>query len=209
MTGTEPTVFIVDDDAAIRVSLSRALSRRGYHVECHDSASSFLAIYDGRGQGCLVLDYGMPGMNGLELQDRLREAGHLLPIIFVTGHGGVPESVRAIKAGAIDFLQKPFSQAQLVERIDQALEISRQQAEQHSATRKWQARFDKLTPREREIADRILSNPSQVSNKQIAADLGISPRTVEHHRARIFEKLEVGSVAELIGLSREGDAPLD
>ncbi|SES76339.1 response regulator transcription factor [Paracoccus homiensis] len=207
MTGIEQTVFIVDDDAAIRVSLSRALTRRGYRVECHESAASFLATYTGMRQGCLVLDYGMPGMNGLELQDRLRHSGHTLPIIFVTGHGGVPESVRAIKAGAIDFLQKPFSQSQLVERIDQALAISREQAEQQSASQQWQARFDRLTPREREIAEFILSNPSLVSNKQIAADLGISPRTVEHHRARIFEKLEVSSVAELIGLSREGETP--
>ena len=124
MTQNQLTVFLVDDDEAIRLSLSRALAKRGYRVEAHASAASFLAAWSEERRGCLVLDYGMPGMNGLELQARLNAMGATLPVIFITGHGGVPESVQAIKGGALDFLEKPFRQAALIQRIEAGLALA-------------------------------------------------------------------------------------
>lgn len=194
------TVFVVDDDDDIRRSLTRSLEKRGYRVECFASAQEFLRGHDRNRSGCLVLDYGMPGMNGLELQRELNDRGATLPIIFITGHGGIPESVQAIKAGAVDFLEKPFRQQVLTDRIDTALRL---EAQRRSHAKDDRVRRDKLlilTPREREIVDHIRRNPSAIASKEIAAHLGISPRTVDHHRARILEKMEVRSVAELIAL---------
>lgn len=195
------TVFVVDDDPAIRTSLSRALELRGFDVEAFDSAAAFLAAYDETRLGCLILDYGMPGMNGLELQQHLNDHDSPLPIIFVTGHGGIPESVQAMKGGAIDFLEKPFRQSDLVERIRTALDMARTMRNEIRAVREVRDRFARLTPREQEIVDHILANPAEVSSKEIGRHLDISPRTVDHHRARILEKLEVGSVVELIDLA--------
>lgn len=197
------TVFVVDDDADIRSALARALGTRGYFVELHASAASFLAAYHPGRPGCLVLDYGLPGMNGLELQRHLNAEGLPIPVIFVTGHGGVPESVAAIKGGAIDFLEKPFRQADLIERIESAFEIARSQIAEAEQSRRQQERFERLTAREMEIVDHILTNPAAASSKDIALVLGISPRTVDHHRARILEKLDVRSIAELIALTRD------
>ena len=200
------TVFVVDDDEDIRTSLSRALSKRGYQVETHASARSFLAAYGpGRG-GCLILDYGMPDMDGLELQRHLNAEGMPIPVVFITGHGGVPESVQAIKAGAIDFLEKPFRQAALVERIEAAFVISRERLRSQAQSEQKRARFDRLTAREMQIVAMIIEHPSETSSKEIAARLNISPRTVDHHRARILEKLDVRSVAELIARA-QGDGP--
>ena len=194
------TVFIVDDDEDIRRSLTRSLEKRGYVVVTFASADDFLSAHNRQQSGCLVLDYGMPGMNGLELQKELNDRGATLPIIFITGHGGIPESVQAIRAGAVDFLEKPFRQQVLTERIDAAFDLERQRLAHADADRIRRDRFDRLTPREREIVDHIRNNPSAIASKEIAAQLGISPRTVEHHRARILEKMEVKSVAELIAL---------
>ncbi|KGJ05947.1 two component transcriptional regulator, LuxR family [Paracoccus halophilus] len=199
------TVFVVDDDDGIRVSLERALSMRGYRVETYDSARSFLESLGGDRPGCLVLDYGMPGMNGLELQQYLNAHEIRLPIIFITGHGGVPESVQAIKGGALDFLEKPFPQSALAERIDAAFEIIRSQISADRSQREKQARLDSLTAREREIVRLFVERPAETSSKEVAAHFGISPRTVDHHRARILEKLEVKSLAELIALVRPAD----
>lgn len=196
------TVHVVDDDEDIRTSLSRALAKRGYAVATHDSAASFLAGYDGTGGGCLILDYGMPGMNGLELQKLLNVRGWPIPVVFITGHGGVPESVQAIKGGAVDFLEKPFRQSDLVERIETAFEIARAQASRDERGRHRQAVLDRLTARELEIVRRMVDMPAETSSKEIAAWLGISPRTVDHHRARILEKLELRSVAELVAFMR-------
>ncbi|MFV0299576.1 MAG: response regulator transcription factor [Paracoccus sp. (in: a-proteobacteria)] len=196
------TVFIVDDDPDIRSSLSRALRVRGFTVETYDSATAFLDGYDGDPHGCLILDQGLPGMTGLELQTHLNREGHALPIIFITGHGGVPESVQAIKGGAVDFLEKPFRQSDLIERINTALETAEQVMQAESGKREARSKLERLTPREREIVDYMLANPSDLSSKGIARSLEISPRTVDHHRARILEKLEIGSVAELIDLAR-------
>ena len=196
------TVFVVDDDEDIRSSLTRALGMRGYRVEAHPSAAAFLAAWDGAAPGCLVLDYGLPGMNGLELQRHLIEIGRQIPIIFITGHGGVPESVQAIRAGAIDFLEKPFPQTALIERIEAAFDQSRSQMDAAAQSQQQKALFDRLTAREAEIVAHIVANPAATSSKDIAAWLGISPRTVDQHRARILEKLGIRSLAELIAMAK-------
>lgn len=201
MPDTKLTVFVIDDDDDIRRSLQRALEKRGYAVESHASAVSFLAGFDPLRQGCLVLDYGMPGMNGLELQSHLNARGASIPVVFVTGHGGVPESVQAIKAGAVDFLEKPFRPAELVARIETAFALARDRLAQDEQSRRQRTRFASLTTREQEIVARMIARPSEISSKELAAALGISPRTVDHHRARILEKMNVKSVAELIALA--------
>lgn len=200
---TDPslTVFVVDDDADIRTSLVRGLNKRGYLVEAYESATAFLAAYSAQRLGCLVLDYGMPDMNGLELQRHLNVENLPIPIIFITGHGGVRESVQAIKGGALDFLEKPFRQADLIERIEIAFEMARARNSLDARSQQQRARFDRLTAREQEIVNRIIAAPSASSSKEIAAYLGISHRTVDHHRARILEKLGVKSLAELIALA--------
>lgn len=201
MSENDPIVFVVDDDEDIRTSLSRALSKRGFTVESYASALDFLEEFEPERTGCLILDYGLPQMSGLELQRRLHELGHALPIIFITGHGGVPESVEAMKWGAIDFLEKPFRQDLLVEHIKTALEkdASRRDSEQEVASAR--ERFDVLTPREREIVEFILANPATTSSKEVARALDVSPRTIDHHRARILDKMGVKSVVELVDLS--------
>ena len=196
-----PIIFLVDDDADIRASLSRALGLRGYTVRTFASAQAFLDGYDDTVGGCLLLDYGMPNMNGLQLQKHLRDRGSRLPIIFITGHGGVPESVEAMKMGAVDFLEKPFKQSVLIEQIETALDADAKRRAATQQTSGILARFQNLTEREREIALMLTTNPGQNSSKEIARQLGISPRTIDHHRARILEKMDVGTVAELVETS--------
>lgn len=196
-----PFVFLVDDDADIRGSLSRALGLRGYSVKPYASAREFLETYDTRLSGCLILDYGMPEMNGLQLQKHLRDTGTRLPIIFITGHGGIPESVEAMKMGAIDFLEKPFKQSVLIERIDAALITDAQRRAATLQNSEVLSRYQSLTDREREIAVILTTSPGHNSSKEIARRLGISPRTVDHHRARILDKMDVGTVAELVETS--------
>ena len=199
------TVFVVDDDEGIRVSLERALKMRAYRVQTFDSARAFLAGYRPGQNGCLVLDYGMPDMNGLELQKHLNASDKRLPIIFITGHGGVPESVQAIKGGALDFLEKPFPQTALIERIEAAFEIARRGLSEKRDEKQRQARLESLTARELEIVRLIVEHPGGASSKEVAAHFGISPRTVDHHRARILEKLGVKSLTEMIALVRPDD----
>jgi len=201
MTDRQHSVFVVDDDQDIRTSLTRALGQRGYAVEAFESARAFLDAYDGDRAACLVLDYGMPEMNGLELQVVLNDRDWPLAVIFVTGHGGVPESVQAMKGGAVDFLEKPFRQSDLIDRIDAALEIAEARRAAAASRQAVRGRFSRLTDREAEIVDHVLANPAEVSSKEIAGTLGISPRTVDHHRARILEKLEVRSLVELVRLA--------
>ena len=207
------TVFLVDDDADIRGSLSRALGLRGYEVKSFSSAQQFLDAYEDGISGCLILDYGMPQMDGLQLQKHLRDAGSRLPIIFITGHGGIPESVEAMKMGAVDFLEKPFKQSVLIDRIEAALETDAKQRAVLMQQSDVLERFQALTDREQEIALILTTRPGQNSSKEIARHLGISPRTVDHHRARILEKMDVGTVAELVetslkaGLFSDADHP--
>lgn len=192
------TVFLVDDDDSIRTSLARALDKRGYNVTTFASAEGFLEAYDPRLPGCLVLDYGMPGLNGLELQKRLTDDKVAIPIVFISGHGGIPESVQAIKAGAVDFLEKPFRQHTLVDCIEAAFATDIEARALNAETKSARERFARLTAREQEIAQFIIANSSNTSSKEIGRKLDISPRTVDHHRARILEKMEMNSVAQLI-----------
>ena len=195
------TVFLVDDDSRIRSSLARALTKRGYNVTTFGSAEDFLTSYDPDQPGCLVLDYGMPGLNGLELQDQLNSKAYSIPIIFISGHGGISESVQAMKAGAVDFLEKPFRQHTLIACIDAAFATDIARRSDEMRTRSARERFDRLTAREQEIATYIITNPSNTSSKEIGRQLDISPRTVDHHRARILEKMAINSIAQLIDLS--------
>ncbi|RJE87352.1 response regulator transcription factor [Paracoccus onubensis] len=195
-------IYIVDDDADIRSSLLRAMRIRGYEAEGFATAAEFLESYDRDRIACLILDQGMPDMTGLELQKHLTANGYSTPIIFITGHGGIPESVQAMKGGAIDFLEKPFRQSELMDCIHSALSIAKSMHADNRKTRALQERFSRLTPREREIVDHMISRPSEVSSKEIGRHLNISPRTVDNHRARILEKLGVCSVVELMALIR-------
>ncbi len=200
---TNSTVFLVDDEEDVRTTLSRALTKRGFKVVAFESAESFLEHYQLDQRGCLVLDYGMPDINGLELQSLINETNISIPIIFISGHGGILESVQAMKAGAIDFLEKPFRQADLVNCIETAFARDLQTQDQMSERNDAQQRLERLTSREREIADFIMDHPSNTTSKDIGRALDISPRTVDHHRARILEKLEIGSVIELLELSQK------
>lgn len=198
---SEPSVFIVDDDEDVRTSLSRSLRTRGYNTEVFASAQAFLDS-DARDRlGCLILDYGMPEMTGLELQQLLLQRKPMIPIIFITGHGGVREAVEAVKHGAIDFLEKPFRQDILINRIEAAFAMVEKARETDESTLEARARLESLTDREREIAQFLVSNPAQSSSKDVARHLDISPRTVDHHRARILDKMNVASVAELVNLA--------
>lgn len=199
--GRTEIVFLVDDEQEVRTALARALTTRGYKVLAFDSAESFLKGYDPNQPGCLVLDYGLPELNGLELQKLLIEKDTPVPIIFITGHGGVPESVQAIKSGAIDFLEKPFQQKVLINCIERAFEKDRATRNENAGKQIAQQRFQNLTDREKEIANLMMSDPSNTSSKEIGRRLDISPRTVDHHRARILEKMHIKSVAELIELA--------
>ena len=195
------TVFLIDDDDRIRTSLARALTKRGFRVDSFSSAESFLEAYDPTQAGCLVLDYGMPGLNGLGLQKQLSEKGIPIPIIFISGQGGVPETVQAMKAGAIDFLEKPFRQVDLVGCIETAFVTDSNRRKAANATKIARSKFERLTLREKEVALFIIGHPSSTSSKEVGRELKISPRTVDHHRARILEKMSITSVAELIDLS--------
>lgn len=181
--------------------MSRALKKRGMDVETYGSAQAFLDAYDGSTAGCVVLDYGLPKMSGLDLQDQLNKGGYPLAVIFITGHGGVPESVRAMKAGAVDFLEKPFRQSVLAELIDKALQVAVDKHSRQRVSNDVKARFGRLTERERQIVVHMIANPAEVSSKEVGNSLGISPRTVDHHRARIFEKLEVRTLVEMLNLA--------
>lgn len=190
-----PTVFLTDDDPAIRDAVGLLLRTNGLDVETFASAADFLQSDALRRPGCLLLDVRMPGMSGLDLQKRLQELGCRLPIIFITGHGDVPMAIRAMKAGAFDFLEKPFEGALLIKRIHEALTCDR-----HDRRRQWQrdqicTRLAQLSVREREVMQRVALGQY---NKVVAAELGISISTVEIHRKRVMEKLQAHSLSELI-----------
>lgn len=192
-------VFIVDDDPDMRASVGRSLSIRGFDVEGFKSAEDFLSAFGNGRPGCLVLDFGLPGMNGLELQEYLIDNGIKVPIIFITGHGGIPESVKATKAGAVDFLEKPYRPDILTSRVEAALELDRLERKSQALRAGMTASLDQLSDREREVFELILEKPEMSSSKGIALALDISPRTVDKHRAQILLKTECRTVAELIG----------
>jgi len=190
-----PTVFVVDDDEGVRNSLRLLLKSVGLSARTMASANEFLETYKPREPGCLVLDVRMPGMSGLELQQQLNLRGAVIPVIFITGHGDIPMAVEAMQHGAFDFLQKPFRDQDLIDRIQRALERdahNRDALAQHDQIR---LRFESLTPREREVLTLMTRGKA---NKVMAADLGVSQRTVEIHRARVMEKSGAASLAQLV-----------
>ena len=190
-----PTVFVVDDDEALRDSLRWLLEAHGYQVALYESAEHFLADAAATQPGCLLLDVRMPGMGGQELFDALIERGSRMPVVFITGHGDVPMAVAAVKKGAVDFIEKPFSEADLLRLVVQCLQRDALQREAVAASASSAARLAALTPREREVLELIVAGKL---NKLIADQLAISPKTVEIHRARVMEKMGVRSVAELV-----------
>ena len=192
------TVYVVDDDEAVRDSLQWLLEGKDYRVRCFDSAENFLARYDPREIACLIVDIRMGGMSGLELQDRLIEHKSPLPIVFITGHGDVPMAVNTMKKGALDFIQKPFNEAELLPLVERMLDHARVAfaESQHAANR--DALLSKLTGREAQVLERIVAGRL---NKQIADDLGISIKTVEAHRANIMEKMGANTVADLLKIA--------
>ena len=188
-------VYVIDDDEAVRDSMGMLLESADLGYECFASADDFFAQYDDSRRGCLVLDIRMPGMTGLELQRKLGAEGSTLPIIFLTGHGDVPMAVEAMQKGAVDFIQKPFRDQELLDRIREALatDEERREAQQHHA--EVASRLDRLTNREREVFDLVVTGKP---NKVIAYELGVSQRTVEIHRARVMEKMQARSLADLV-----------
>lgn len=198
------TVFVVDDDPPARKALALSLVKRGFEVTAFASAEEFLEAYGGE-PGCLVLDQRLTGASGLELQQALLEKEIQIPIIFVSGYGDIPTSVRAIKSGAIDFLEKPVRQELLLERIEEALSADAQHREKQEKKREICARFNKLTNRERDVMKLLVAESADTSSKYIASQLGISSRTVESYRARIIEKMQAKSISDLVLMAQTCD----
>lgn len=189
------TVYVVDDDPAMRDSLRWLLESVDFQVHIFESATAFLDEYKGNRPACLVLDVRMPGMSGLDLQDELVRRGVNIPMIMISAHGDVPVAVRALKTGAIDFIEKPFSDQLLLDRVRQALEKDQQASQTDEVKEAIRARTATLTPREREVMELVVAgNP----NKAVASQLGLSQKTVEIHRARVMSKMSAGSLAELV-----------
>ncbi len=192
---SEQTVYVVDDNADIRDSLSLLLKSVGLDHQVYGSAAEFIDKCSPAARGCLLLDIRMPDISGIQLQQRMKDAGFGLPVIFITGHGDVPLAVEAMKNGAMDFLQKPFSDLVLLDIIFRALELDRQQQDELEQKREIEARLETLSKRELQVMERMAIGDM---TKVIASDLGISPRTVEVHRARIMDKMRCRTLAQLI-----------
>ena len=190
-----PTVFIVDDDPAVQQALRLSFRSVGYRAEVFASAAQFLAAYTEQMSGCILLDVRMPDMSGLELQEKLNQRHSILPIIFMTGHGDVPMAVTAMQSGALDFIQKPFNDQELMDRVAQAINRDARDRSVLQEKHEIRRRLDSLTPREREIMDMVVDGKA---NKVIAGDLQLSQRTVEIHRARVMEKMLATSLAHLV-----------
>jgi len=195
-----PTIYVVDDDEGVRNSLRFLLKSVGLSARTLASAREFLETYKPGQPGCVVLDVRMPGMSGLELQQQLNLRGATLPVIFITGHGDIPMAVEAMQHGAFDFLQKPFRDQDLIDRIQRALERDARQRAALNQYERIRARFQTLTPREREVLTLMTSGKP---NKVMAADLGVSQRTVEIHRARVMEKTGAASLAQLVRMAMD------
>jgi two-component system response regulator FixJ len=198
MTNNEPTVFLVDDDHAVRDALELLLDSAGLKTVSYTTAADFLAEYDQSLHGCLVLDIRMPGMSGMELQDALLAKSVNIPVIFLTGHGNVSMSAKAFRTGAVDFLEKPFDENILLERIQEAIQLDQNNQEQAARKAEACARLKSLTPREHEVMLLIVAGNA---NKEIASRLDLSTRTIETHRGRIMEKTDARSLADLIELA--------
>lgn len=191
-------VYIVDDDEAVRKSLQLLLSTVDIESTPYPSGTEFLEDFDASMQGCIVLDIRMPGLSGLEVQKQLSERGNAMPIVFITGHGDVPMAVEAMQQGAFDFVQKPFREQELMDRVTQALSRSEARQEEAALAQEIAERYQTLTPRERDVMSCVVKGQA---NKVIAMDRDVSQRTVEIHRARVMEKMQARSLAELVRMS--------
>lgn len=200
MRETEPIVFIVDDDESVRKALSRLIKSVDLKVETFSSANDFLKRDPYDGPACLVLDIRMPGLSGLDLQAELAKSERTSSIVFITGHGNIPMSVQAIKAGAVDFLEKPFEEQALLDAVHLAIQKDRLVKEKLAELRKIQERVESLTPREREVFALVVTG---MLNKQIAFEMGISEKTIKVHRARVMQKMQAESLADLVRMAEK------
>ena len=195
MSTTDATVFLLDDEPGMLKALTHLLQTEGFAVQAFTSAKALLESYRPQALSCLVLDVAMPELNGLDFQKRLAQSGVMMPIVFLTGHGDIPMSVQAIKAGAVDFLTKPVKDADLLRAVRAALQHAAEQRDLISEITVLRQRYARLTPREREVMSHIVAGQL---NKHIAADLGIGEHTIKIHRARTMEKMQVDSLADLV-----------
>ena len=199
---SSPTIFLIDDDPSVRRALVRLIKSAGYQVQTFVSAREFLDRMPEAKPACLVLDVRLPGLSGIDLQQELQRTNLILPIIFITGHGDIPMTVKAMKAGAVDFLSKPVRDTDLLRAIEQALARAIYDRAQWDVAKTIQTRVEKLTPREREVMSLVIKG---WLNKQIAFELGIGEKTIKVHRSRVMEKMEVDSVAELVRLAERAE----
>ena len=200
MPEPDAIVWVVDDDASVREALRSLIRSAGLRVVTLASADEFLARPRVEAPSCLVLDVRMPHLSGLDLQKRMAEISLQIPIVFITGHGDVPTSVRAMKAGAVEFLTKPFDDQDLLEAIQQAIKRDREARQRQAELGELRARYESLTPREREVMGRVVSG---LLNKQVAAELGTSEITIKVHRAQVMHKMHAGSLADLVRMSEK------